>query len=94
MYLAAAFLEFDIYSLNAFYRESHHCLVSDLRCEYLVVDAGDMQIGLAAVDPCVGWWGFVAKRFFEAADLRPLIQRLRGVGGRQNGNRAFDDRFH
>src|SRR5450631_839311 len=94
MHLAAALLEFNVQSLNALDGESNHSLVTDLPRECLVVHASDVEVRLAAVDACISWRSSVAKSFLEAADLCPPLQRLRGVGGRENGNSAFDDRFH
>src|SRR5690348_13426879 len=53
-----------------------------------------MQVGLAAVDARVVRWRGIAKSFFEVTYLRPPIQGFRRVGGRKNGDRAFDDRVH
>ena len=75
-------------------RDPHHSLVADFPRECCVVHPRDMQVGVSAVDPCIVWGSAIAKSFFEAADLRPPTQRLRSVGGRQNRNSAFDDRFH
>jgi hypothetical protein len=94
MHLASTLLIFRIHGLNTFYREPNHCLVPDFPCQSLVVHPSDVQVGFAAIDPCIVWRSTVAKSFFEAADLRPPIQRLRGVSSRQNGDSAFDDRFH
>lgn len=93
-YLASALLVFGIHGLNTFYGESHHGLVADPPRERLVIHPGDVQVSVAAVDACIGWRSAIAKGFLETANLGPPMQRLRGIGGRQNGDSAFDDRFH
>src|SRR5260370_25724606 len=94
VYLAAAFLVFVIQGFNTCYRESHHGLVADLSRESLIVHARDVEMGISAADTCIGRRSAVAESFLEAADICPPLQRLRRVGGRQNGNSAFNDRFH
>src|SRR6266496_2240387 len=90
----SALLVFGIHSFDIFDGKSHHGLVADLSRQYLVIHSSDVQVGFAAIDPCIGRGSAVAKGFFKAAYFRPPTQRLRGVGGRQNGDSAFDDRFH
>ena len=82
MYLAAALLVFGIQRLNALYRDPHHGLVADFSRQRRVAHSGKVQVGLASVDPCIGWRGIVAKGFFETTDLRPPSERFGGVGGR------------
>ena len=94
VHLPPAFLIFGIHGLNALYDDSHHGLVSHLARQSFVAHAGYVQVGIAAVDSCVVRWRGIAKDFLEAADLRPPIQRFPRVGGRKNGDRAFDDRVH
>ena len=55
MHLASALLIFRIHSLNTFYREPHHGLVPDFPCQRLVVHPSDVQVSIAAVDPCIVW---------------------------------------
>ena len=91
---AAAFLVFGVQGLNAFYGKSHHRLVADLSCQCLVVHARYVEVSLATVDTGIGWRSAVAKGLLEATHRSPPIQRFCGVRGRQNGDGAFDDRFH
>src|SRR5713226_4798851 len=92
MHLAAPLLVFGIQCLNTLHGQTHHGLVADLPCQDFVAHASDVEVRLAAVDPCISWRGSVAKSFLEAADLRPPLQRFRSVGSRQNRDRAFNDR--
>src|SRR5207302_539178 len=92
MHLAAPLLVFDVQCFNTLHGQTHHGLVADLPCQDFVVHASDVEVRLAAVDPCISWRGRVAKSFLEAADLGPPLQRFRGVGSRQNRDRAFNDR--
>jgi hypothetical protein len=94
MHLASASLVFSIHRLNTLDSEADHGLVADFAGECFVVHPGDVQVSIAAVDPCIGWRSAVAKRLLETANFRPPIQRLSGVSRRQNGDSAFDDRFH
>src|SRR5205807_6261894 len=94
VHFSPAFLIFGIHGLNTLNGDSHHGLVSDLARQFFVAHTGYVQVGLAAVDSCVVWWRGIAKGLLEATDLRPPFQGFRGVGGRKNGYRAFDDRVH
>src|SRR5882762_9378370 len=92
MHLAAPLLVFDMQCLNALHGQTHHGLVADLPCQDFVAHASDMEVRLAAVDACISWRSSVAKSFLKAADLGPPLQRFRGVGSRQNRDRAFNHR--
>src|SRR6202140_5940162 len=92
MHLAAPLLVFDVQRLNTLHGKTHHGLVADLPCQDFVTHAGDVEVRLAAVDTCISRRSSVAKSFLESADLRPPLQRFRSVGGRQNRDRAFNDR--
>src|SRR6202140_3795490 len=92
MHLAAPLLVFDVECLNTLHGQTHHGLVADLPGQDFVVHASDVEVRLAAVDPCISWRSSVAKSFLEAADLGPPLQRFRSVDSRQNRDRAFNDR--
>src|SRR5258708_6501777 len=94
MHLAAPLLVFDVQCLNTLHRQTHHGLVADLPCQDFVAHASDVEVRLAAVDTCISWRSSVAKRFLKPPHSRPPIHRLRGVGSGDNGDCAFDDRFH
>src|SRR6267378_5981449 len=89
MHLAAPLLVFGVQCLNTLHGETHHGLVADLPCQDFVVHASDVEVRLAAVDACISWRSSVAKSFLEAADLRPPLQRFRGVGSGENRDSAL-----
>jgi hypothetical protein len=91
---AATFLIFVVERFDAFDAEAHHGLVANFSRELFVTHARDVEIGVAAVDACVAGRRCVAKSFFEAADFGPPFERFRSIGGRENGNCAFDDCVH
>src|SRR5258708_20455846 len=94
MHLAAPLLVFGIQCLNTLHGETHHGLVADLPCQDFVAHATDVELRLPPVDTSISWRSSVAKGFLEATDLSPPLQRFPGVGSRQNGDSAFDDRVH
>src|SRR5260370_32919836 len=94
MHLAAPLLVFDVQCLNTLHGQTHHGLVADLPCQDFVTHASDVEVRLATVDPCISWRSSVAKTFLEATDLRPPLQGFRSVVSGENGDSAFDNRFH
>src|SRR5882672_1193041 len=94
MHFAASFLVFGVDGFNTRYDEPHHGLVSNFSGQSLVGHSRDVQGGPAAVDTDVVWWRAVTKSFLKAAGLGPPIQRLHCIGGRQNGDRSFNDGVH